>query len=831
MISSKKLKQLGLTLLDEYYFDDTHRSFVYLDKKNNCVIIDDNICNNDKPIIFDYSKYCEMQNNYMLKYDKLYRFNYVDDSLYAKIAHWLNKSALDIDISDLGGSFDLIHTDNTLLEKSFEDLFDEAYGDDATKYLKKEYSISLSNGKNAFIDYVIETKTQNYAIEENGVHYHHPCLIGNESYEKQLEKQNTLSLYNFKTFRFSTQNLCFKEQTIDRIKHFLGNKDDFIDAMLVKENRKFKLYEHQEKILEEIHKSRLDGINTSLIVIPTGTGKSQIVIEDLKYLVKQKEIQKVLIMVPSIPLKNDWLERIKIFNKKLLIDVKFYNTVFVEKNRYPKDYYDYIVFDEAHHAQAANCKKTLQYFNPKYLIGLTATPDRLDKKNLDEMFGQYETKLSLKEAIERKVIANIRCYRLISNIDLSLVRYNGKDYNYADLEKTLVIDSRNELIANTIKKYFLPKPNFYKQGIVFCVNIKHCQRLEKQLNEVGIKAKAVYGSNKDNDKIMEQYKNKKIQFLLSCQIINEGWDSPQTEVIVMARPTLSKVLYLQQIGRGVRNYPNKECLYVIDVVDNYEGKLTPWNFNALFKMASYSDFKGVINNDVDYLNILGLSEKEISMQEIDIYTFEEKYHDYLSLEQAARELFIGTGTLNKWVKANPSFSSLSLPIGNKMMPYFSNDDLVNIKTIKKLKDHNNDTILQDFIDFIDENTLTYSFKLIFMLSMFKLADKEGEVNIDDLIKEYCSFYQERLLRKLPVDRKNCIYDKEYLDDKIKMKKSILDNPFEKFERKRFVYYSKDLNLLSFNPNLWSKLDENIKIEIVNKEKKFLKEYYKNLGGL
>lgn len=830
MINKEQLENLGLEFVYEYFYDGTHHSFV-LKKDNMCVIVDDNICENDKETIFDYSKYCEMQNKYMAEFQKLYRFNYVDASCYDKIKEWLNKAVEDIEVKDDGGSFDIAHTDNTPLEKTFEDLFFEAYGDNATEYLKKEYSVSLADGRNAFVDYVIETKNGNYAIEENGVHYHHPCIIGNKAYDRQLEKQNTLNLYSFKVFRFSIQNLTFKEQAIDNIKTYLGDKENFLNSVIVKQERKFKLYEHQEQILDDLHKSRQEGINTALIVIPTGTGKSQIVIEDIKDLAKKNEIHNVLIMVPTTTLKNDWKKRVENLDKSLNIEIKFYNTVFQEKNSLDKSYYDYIVFDEAHHAQAANCKKTLQYFTPKYLIGLTATPERLDRKKLDEIFGEYESKLTLRDAIEKGVISNIRCYRLISNIDLSEVWYNGKDYNYADLEKTLIVDSRNELIVKTIKKYFSPKKDFYKQGIVFCVNINHCKKLEKMLNEQGITAKAVYGSNKSNDEIFEKYKNKEIQFLLSCQIISEGWDCPQTEVVVMARTTLSKVLYLQQIGRGVRNYPGKECLYVIDIVDNYAGKLTPWSFNSLFKIANYSDFAGVINNNFDYLNILGLSENEISMQAIDVFTFEEKYKDYKSLEQTARELFIGTNTLSKWVKQNSNFSSLYLPIGSKMMPYFSSVDIQNIKQIKKLKDHNEETILHDFIDFVDENTLTYSFKLIFLLNIFKLADKEGEVNMDNLIDEYSAFYKDRIERNLQVDRSGYVYDMEYLNDRTKMKKSILDNPFEKFERKRFVYFSKDLNILSFNPNLWSKLTDEIKDEIISKEKTFLEDYYKNMGGL
>ena len=226
-----------------------------------------------------------------------------------------------------------------------------------------------------------------------------------------------------------------------------------------------------------------------------------------------------------------------------------------------------------------------------------------------------------------------------------------------------------------------------------------------------------------------------------------------------------------------------------------------------------------------------MTEQEVAMQEIDVFTFEEKYKDYKSLEQTARDLFIGTNTLAKWVKQTPSFSSLSLPIGNKLMPYFSSQDIANIKQAKQLKEHNENTILQDFVDFIDENTLTYSFKLIFMLGMLKLADKEGEVNIDKLLDYYIEFYKNRLDRNLQVDRKGCVFDYNFLSDRTKVKKSLLENPFEKFERKRFVYFSKDLNILSFNPNLWEKMTGEIKQDIINKENKFLIEYYKNMGGV
>lgn len=825
------LTSRGFRLTEDYYYDETHHSAVFFDDLKNCVIIDIDLCDKGNGTAFDYSKYCEMQNKWMTSSKKLYRF-YLSDTQNdeTELIAWLDKDPDSIEVNDKGGSFDKAHIDNTPLEKGFEDLFTEAYGNDSVNYLQKEYSLSLNEGRNAFVDYVLETDHGSFAIEENGVHYHHPQIIGEKQYKRQLEKQNTLSLYGFKTYRFSFENLRFKDQAIDNIRSILGEKRTFHYANLIGAARGFRLYTHQENILHQLEEDREKGSNTSLVVCPTGAGKSQIAIEDIHNLYRAGKIKRALIMVPSKAIRNDWEERLKALPKTLKITCELYNRTFLSRGQLPPDYYDYILFDEAQHAQAANCAKTLQYFNPEYLLGLTATPERLDHKKLEDIFGQYKTQLTLKEAIEKDVISNIRCYRLLSNIDLSMVRYNGKDYNGADLERTLVVESRNELIVKTLKKYFFPKEDFYKQGIIFCVNVKHAQKLEKLMTEAGFKARAVYGNNKHNDQIFEQYANKEIQFLLSCQLISEGWDSPQTEVVVMARPTLSKVLYTQQMGRGVRKYPGKECLYVIDVVDNYEGKLSPVCFNSLMQIPVYSDFMGVINNNQDYLSILGLNETEIAMKEIDIYTFEDKYSDYLSPEQAARELFIGTSSLMSWYRKDNSIASLTLPIGSRQVPYFSKEDVENIRVSHNLGIHDDTTILKDFEDFIDENTLTFSFKLIFMLSMLKLADKEGEVNIDDLINEYRSFYIDRINNNLPVDRPNCVYTKEYLEDDVKTKQSILSNPFEKFERKRFVYYSKDLNILSFNPLLWKQLTPEKKQEIKDKEVQFLKEYYEKIDS-
>lgn len=836
-MNTKIFENSGFELIEYYEFNRKYHSYFYL-YKDFLIIIDDNFdLENNKDYFFSYSLYCDNQNKYMKKYDKVLRFNFMinEVKLLNEIIDITSKEILEFDVTDSGGTLDKSHLDNSYAEKLFEDAFLEVYGNGALSSLQKEVEFSLPNGKTGSADFVVETKTGNYSIEANGITYHHPLLVGKEQYERQLEKQNTLCMFGFKTFRFSSENLRCEDQIECNIKDYLGKKEEFIPKPILYSPRGFKLYRHQTEILQNLDNDRLNGKNVSLIVLPTGTGKSEIVITDLSKDYIKSSVKNILIMVPNTAIKNDWSKRIREksleekYFKKYHFDILCYPMAYKITNEVAPDYYDYILCDEAHHSQGAVIKKTIKYFNPKYLIGLTATPDRTDEKKLEEIFGDYYVNMNLNDAIENGVVPKIRPFRLISNIDLSEVRYDGKDYNYADLEKNLIIDSRNILIAKTINKYFKKTKGFYKQGIIFCVNKDHCKRMAKCLNDIGILAAPVYGGNNKNNLIFAEYQEKKIQFLCSCQLISEGWDSPQTEVIVMARPTLSKVLYLQQIGRGLRHYTGKECLYVIDVVDNYSAKLTPWSYNSLFKIPSYSPFD-VANGTNEFLKIIGLNEKEVRIQEIDIFSFEDKYGGYLSLEEAARKLYIGTNTLKSWNDKN-DYASLHLAIGNRINYYFSDEDIEKIRKDKNLKIHNDETIFEDFNEFLVENTLTFSFKLVFIILAIKLANDYGEINLTELTNKYSEFYKNRINLGLPVDKKNCIYNLEFLNDFEKIKRNMLENPFEKFERKRFIYLSKDLNIIAFNPILWKQMTNQFKKSIIKQEYKYLEEYYNKYGGL
>jgi hypothetical protein len=500
------------------------------------------------------------------------------------------------------------------------------------------------------------------------------------------------------------------------------------------------------------------------------------------------------------------------------------------------------VVDEAHHAPAPTLHKAIQYFFPDTLLGLTATDKRLDEKKLEDIFGQYETSLSLLEAIEKNILVPIKAFRLKSNIDLSSVRFNGKDYYASDLQKNIIVESRDQLIVEMLNKYFVSSALNMKSGLIFCVSISHAKRLAKMMKNKGMSVEAISSQDKKSSLYIKKYQSGKIQFLTTCSLLNEGWDSPRTAIIVMARPTMSEVLYTQQLGRGTRRMGGKEALYVIDVVDNYGFQTgfnnSPWSIHALLGINQYSPWSDVTgrrnqSDDKEELLLAGLYEQERSLEQIDIFTFEQKYPDFLSIEQLARELFVSTSTVNSWLKKGKFTATLSIPIGNKKLFYFSPDQVLDIRVIMNLTVHNELTQYDDFFKFLNEGNYTYSYKIILLLSLLKNMDMNGECNLELLTKSYINFYMDRITLNIAVDREGCPYsDIDNLNNLNYMQRSLLANPFEKFERKRFMYHCKDLNHIAFSTTLWRKInnkDDFLRIKKILFQD--LIKYYKSFGGV
>lgn len=800
----------------------------FYDDGVDMVIIDDEICScRDGEQIFPYTLITDKQNHYMKIYRRVFRFLGFDPETIEKC---LQKSRQEVLYSTKKISERGEHADSSPLELLFEQNFTDVYGMRALKYLQKEFRISDEDGNNYFLDYLVDTADSRVAIEENGIHYHHPQLIGIEGYRKQLRKQNTCALWGLKLYRFSTEDCLFKDRIEDDIRSYLGkDTSGFREAGLLLE-RKTELYEHQEISLAQIEERREKGIRAFLIVLPTAAGKSRIVEEDIQKFAAGKEQFRALILAPNTNIIADWKERIDKDLQPLQdrIDIKTYSYAVRHYHEKTRDYYSYIVVDEAHHAVAPMLKRVIQYYAPEFLVGLTATDQRPDKKRLEEIFGNYTTELSLKDAMEKGVVARANVYRIETNIDLSHVRFNGKDYVNADLEKSVRVTSRNELIVNVLKDYFTEGDAGKRQGIIFCINKAHTKEMARLLNTAGISAQDYSGDTKHPEKVMQEFKEHKIRFLCACDMISEGWDYPELGILVMARPTLSKVLYLQQIGRGLRRTSIKKNVFVIDVVDEYGAMVRPCSMHAIFGNSLYVPFGDITRQDYlpeQMIEIDGITERVERIVEVDIHTFEEKYGDYYSQEQLAREYFVNTGTITSWIRKGKITPTVEFPFGSKKISLFSPEDVEKYRKELNIQEHNDETVRDDFFEFLEERDYSLSYKMPFLLSFIDHMDTIGDAKIEDVLTDYIAFYQDRIDKGLPVDRPSCPYNAETLKDRKMIKSSMLTNPFEKFERKRFMYYSKDLGVISLNHALLAKMSEGDWERVKGQMREDLERYY------
>jgi len=807
----------------------------FYDNDVDMVVIDENICIcEDRKSYFRYMLITDKQNNYMHMFRRLFRFlgyiqEEVDKYLYSDE---INMSADKlVKIGDRSEQADV-----SPLELHFEQSFSNTYGIHALKYLSREYGICDEDGRNYFLDYLVRTRNQKYAVEENGVTYHHPQIIGVEKYKNQLRKQNTCALWGIKLFRFSTEDCAFENRIEDDIKQYFGrDTSDFIDNGL-KIDRPFELYEHQVISLQEIKKRRDAGIKAFLIVLPTAAGKSKIVEEDIKDFAGNKPDFKALVLVPGNNILADWTERVKNSLSELAgkIDIRTYAYMARHYTDYRPDYYSYICVDEAHHAVATVLKRIIQYFTVEFIIGLTATDQRPDRKKLETVFGTYSTSLSLREAMEKEVVAKANVFRIETNIDLSQIRFNGKDYVNADLEKRIRVTSRNELIVSVIEEYFTSGDAGLRQGVIFCVNVAHANEMAKLMNNAGISAVSYTGQTKNPEAVMDDFRQKKIRFLCACNMISEGWDYPELGILVMARPTLSKVLYLQQIGRGLRRTDTKKNVIVIDVVDEYGAMVKACTMHSILANPYYVPFGDITRTDYrpgDFVVIDGIEERIERITEVDINSFEDKYGDYLSQEQVAREYFVSTGTVTSWIKKGKLIPSAEYRFGSKSVYLFSPEDVEKYRTELGIKEHNDSTVKEDFFEFLEERDYSLSYKMPFMLALIKNIDSIGDARIDDVLDDYIAFYRNRLDRGLQVDRSTCPYNEEMLKDRKAVSRNMLTNPFEKFERKRFLYYSKDLSVISVNHALLSQMEEADWERVRNQMNEDLKNYYAGMGGV
>lgn len=244
---------------------------------------------------------------------------------------------------------------------------------------------------------------------------------------------------------------------------------------------------------------------------------------------------------------------------------------YLKQDFFAPDYFDYIVIDEFHHAVNNQYQKIAAYFKPQFLLGLTATPERMDGKNIYEICDYnvpYE--ISLKEAINKGLLAPFHYYGIYDETDYSLLHLVKGRYDEKELNETYIGNvKRYDLIYKYYMKYHS------KRALGFCCSKQHAEEMAREFCKRGIESVAVYSNadgefSEDRDTAIKKLKNQQIRVIFSVDMFNEGVDIAALDMVMFLRPTDSPIVFLQQLGRGLRTSKGKNYLNVLDFIGNYE---------------------------------------------------------------------------------------------------------------------------------------------------------------------------------------------------------------------------------------------------------------------
>ena len=374
-------------------------------------------------------------------------------------------------------------------------------------------------------------------------------------------------------------------------------------------------YSYQQEILDKLEAERtVRGYTRNLVVAATGTGKTVISALDYKRFRKQhpgspcrllfiahrEEILRQSLYTFRAVLKDANFGELFVGNYRperidhLFLSIQTFNSQDFAAKTTP-DFYDYIVVDEFHHAAAPTYQKLLSYYQPQILLGLTATPERMDGKSILPYFGnRIAAEIRLPEAIDRKLLCPFQYFGVTDTVDLNTLKWSAGGYDKGELSNlyTLsgaVANRRADLVISSVLKYVTDIDEV--KGLGFCVSIEHAKFMSRYFNDHGIPSIFLTGKSSEEERTTakDRLVNGSIRFIFVVDIYNEGVDIPEVNTVLFLRPTESLTIFLQQLGRGLRLAEDKECLTVLDFIGqankryNFEDK-----FAALLSNTSRS---------------------------------------------------------------------------------------------------------------------------------------------------------------------------------------------------------------------------------------------------
>lgn len=420
----------------------------------------------------------------------------------------------------------------------------------------------------------------------------------------------------FESYWNSNEFEYYNEEQKERLAHALKAEKYFDSNNAEVYTMDIAPYSYQQEILDKLEAERkVRGYNRNLVVAATGTGKTVISALDYKRFRKQnpykpcrllfvahrEEILKQSMYTFRAVLKDANFGEMFVGSYKpesidnLFISIQTFNSQsFTEKTT--PEFYDYIIVDEFHHAAAPTYQKLLSYYNPQILLGLTATPERMDGKSILPYFNnRIAAEIRLPEAIDRKLLCPFQYFGVTDNIDLDNLKWAAGGYDKGELSRIytlsgMMANRRADLVVSSLLKYVTDID--VVKGLGFCVTIEHAKFMSNYFNERGIPSMFLTGHSPDEERKEAKARLVKgeVRFIFVVDIYNEGVDIPEVNTVLFLRPTESLTVFLQQLGRGLRLSEGKECLTVLDFIGQANKK---YNFEDKFASLLSNTTRGV----------------------------------------------------------------------------------------------------------------------------------------------------------------------------------------------------------------------------------------------
>ena len=363
-----------------------------------------------------------------------------------------------------------------------------------------------------------------------------------------------------------------------------GEPNNEIDFNLLQLIRPF---DYQQEILERLQVEReVRGHWRNLVVAATGTGKTVMAASDYKAFAESHDRARLLFVAHREEILRQSLNTFR----HVLNDYNFgdkwyggeepsnYEFVFASKDtlnnrldglQLPEDYYDYIVIDEVHHVAASTYRKIINHFKPKILLGLTATPERMDGEDITQDFdGTISAEIRLDDALNKKLLAPFYYYGITDSVDYSEIAWDRGHYVASELSHIYRYnDARTAVILQSLQKYLNDIRDV--RALCFCVDQQHARYMAAKFTLCDLKADVLTSENAQMRTVLyNRLKNKEINYLFVVDMFNEGIDIPEVDTILFLRPTESLTVFIQQFGRGLRKAEGKTHVDIFDYVGN-----------------------------------------------------------------------------------------------------------------------------------------------------------------------------------------------------------------------------------------------------------------------